>query len=469
MPRTGIADDRETDGDAARHSEKVSDNDQDFDFDVAIIGGGSASEALLRELDGTDTSVVMFEPRLVGGECPFYACIPSKGLLHDVRAGRTWDEAVARRDDLVNHLDDSQHREDARDLGATIVSATAKITGPNTLVADGSEYTAAAIVIAIGAEVVIPDIDGLDRLGDRMWTSEDALTAHDRPQRLAIIGGGVIGSEVAQMYSGLGSDVTMIDRSQRPADDLHPEVSRLIAESHEWAGITVIYDAEVTACARTEGGVRVELADGRSVEADIALVAIGRKPDLSRLGLDVLGLDHDDLDVDDAGHIAGAGSLSIMGDAAGRQQYTHVANRHAAVVANHLTGDGSRSYDEAVVPACIFIDPPVFVIGDTYDDLADDSDIVWSETSVRVPRFSTDELPDGFVTLAGRRSTNTIVAAHGIGPRFDELSHALVIAIDGKVPIDVLQRTIQPFPTIGEILDVAFDDLADALAATADD
>ncbi len=442
----------------------AAETDTTHDFDVAIIGGGSAAEALLRELDGTDTSVVIFEPRLLGGECPFFACIPSKGLLHDVRAGRTWEEAVARRDELVNHLDDSQHREDARELGAAIVSARATITGPTTLVADGSEYTAAAIVIAIGAEVVIPDIDGLDTLGDRMWTSEDALSAHDRPRRLVIIGGGVIGSEIAQMYSGLGSEVTMIDTSQRPADDLHPEVGRLIASSHERAGITTVYGAEVTSCARTDDGVRVELADASSVDADIALVAIGRTPDLGGLGLDALGLAHDDLDVGDDGRIAGPGSLWIMGDAAGRQQYTHVANRHAAVVANHLTGDGSRSYSEAVVPACIFIDPPVFVIGDTYEDLADDDDIVWSETSVRVPRFMTDELPDGFVALAGRRSTNTIVAAHGIGPSFDELSHALVIAIDGRVPIDVLQRTIQPFPTIGEILDVAFDDLADALA-----
>ncbi len=454
MPRTPIASDHESDRES----------DREVDFDVAIIGGGSASEALLRELDGTDTSVVMFEPRLVGGECPFYACIPSKGLLHDVRRGRTWDEAVARRDDLVSHLDDTSHREEAHELGATIVSARATITGPNTLDADGAQFTAAAIVIAIGAEVVLPDIAGLDSLGDRMWTSEDALTAHDRPQRLAIIGGGVIGSEIAQMYSGLGSEVTMIDTSQRPADDLHPEVGRLIASSHERAGITAIHGADVTACARTDDGVRVELADGRNVEADIALVAVGRKPDLGGLGLDALGLEHDDLDVGSNGRISGPGSLWIMGDAAGLQQYTHVANRHAAVVANHLVGDGSRLFDEAVVPACIFIDPPVFVIGDSYADLADDEDIVWSETEARVPRFETDELPDGFVTLAGRRSTKTIVAAHGIGPRFDELSHALVIAIDAEVPIDVLQRTIQPFPTIGEILDVAFDDLADALA-----
>lgn len=439
-------------------------SDPQHTFDVAIIGGGSAAEAMLRELDGSGTTVVMFEPRLVGGECPFYACMPSKSLLHDVRVGRSWDEAVARRDEIVNHLDDSEHREQARDLGATIVSESATIKGPGTVRADGVDYTARSVVIAIGASEIIPDIDGVDSLGDRMWTSEDALTAHDRPERLVIIGGGVIGSEIAQMYAGLGSDVTMVDTSERPADDLHPEVSRHILDSHERAGVTTVYAAEPTSCSRTDGGVRIDLADGRSIDADIALVAVGRRPDLSELGLGSLGIDHDDIELDDGGRILGTESVWIMGDAAGRQQYTHVANRHAAVVANHLVDDGSRSFGEAVVPACIFIDPPVFVIGGTYADLADDDDIVWSETSARVPRFSTDELPDGFVTLAGRRSTNTLVAAHGIGPRFDELSHALVIAIDGEVPIDVLQRTIQPFPTIGEILDVAFDDLAAALA-----
>lgn len=437
------------------------------DFDVAIIGGGSAAEALLRELDGSNLSVVIFEPRLLGGECPFYACMPSKGLLHDVRVGRSWDDAIERRDELVDHWDDTQHREDARELGATIVSSKATIVGPNTVAADSSEYTAGSIVIAIGAALVTPDIDGLDTLGDRMWTSEDALKAHDRPDRLVIIGGGVVGSEVAQMYSGFGTEVTLIGRSERPADDLHPEVGRHIVESHDRAGITTMFGTETTSCSRTDDGVQVHLSDDRSIDADIVLVAVGRRPDLSGLGLDSLGLRHDELTIDDSGRILGAesdtASLWIMGDAAGRQQYTHIANRHAAVVANHLAGDGSRSFGEAVVPACIFIDPPVFVIGDSYEDLADEPDIVWSETSVRVPRFSTDELPDGFVALAGRRSTGTIVAAHGIGPSFDELVHALVIAIDGQVPIDVLQRTIQPFPTIGEILDVAFDDLAVAL------
>lgn len=437
------------------------------DFDVAVIGGGSAAEALLRELLGSDLSVVIFEPRLLGGECPFYACMPSKGLLHDVRAGRSWDEAIERRDEIVDHWDDTEHREDARKLGATIVSSEARITGPNTITADGSDYTTDSIVIAIGAEAKIPDIDGIDTLGDRMWTSEDAMSAHDRPDRLAIIGGGVVGSEVAQMYSGLGSEVTMIGRSPRPADDLHPEVGRLIVESHDRAGITTIYGTEASGCCRTDDVVRLHFGDDRSIDADIVLVAVGRRPDLSGLGLDSLGLNHDDLTIDDSGRILGTesdnGSLWVMGDAAGRQQYTHIANHHAAVVANHLAGDGSRSFGEAVAPACIFIDPPVFVIGDSYEHLADEPDIVWSETSVRVPRFLTDELHDGFIALAARRSTGTIIAAHGIGPNFDELTHALVIAIDGQVPIQVLQRTIQPFPTIGEILDVAFDDLAAAL------
>lgn len=441
------------------------DTTADNTFDVAIIGAGSAGEALLRELDGSDTSSVIFEPRLVGGECPFYACIPSKALLHDVRVGRSWHDAVDRRDELVHHLDDSEHREEAIDLGATIVSSKATITGPHTVEADGVEYTTNSIVIAIGADVVIPGIDGLDTLGDRMWTSRDALTAHDQPDRLVIIGGGVIGSEIAQVYQGLGTDVTMVDTEERPAGDLHPEVSRHILESHERLGVTTIYGAEPTSCVRTGDGVRLDLADGRRIDADIALVAIGRRPDLSDLGLDSLGLDPTDLTVDDDGRIDGAESVWMMGDAAGLEQYTHVANRHAAIVANHLAGDGSRSFGESVIPACIFVDPPVFVIGDSFDDLADDPDIVWSETDVEIPRVNTDELAGGFITLAGRRSTQTIVAAHGIGPRFDELSHALVIAIDGDVPIDVLQRTIQPFPTVGEVLGVAFADLAALVGA----
>jgi pyruvate/2-oxoglutarate dehydrogenase complex dihydrolipoamide dehydrogenase (E3) component len=434
-------------------------------FDIAVIGGGSASEALLRSLEGSGMSVVMFEPKLVGGECPFVACMPSKSMLHDAGQNRTWAQGVARRAEVVSGLDDAEHRREARELGATIVSSSATIVDELTVSAAGVHYSVDHIVIATGAVAVMPEIDGLDKLGDRLWASEDALTAIDRPDRLVIVGGGVIGSEIAQIFSQLGSNVTVVDPSERPADDLHPRVGELIAESLIASGVDLRYRTEPSSIevSGVDGPATVVLNDGSRLAADKVLVAVGRRPNTLHLGLAELGLDPDNLDVADSGRVTGPGSIWIMGDAAGQEQYTHIANRHAAVIANRIAGNASRAFGESVVPACIFITPPVIVIGPTWSDLEGDDDVVWATVDLDVPRMLTDELPDGFLAVAARQSTNTVVAAHGIGPRFDELCHALVIAIDGAVPIETLERTIQPFPTVGEILGTAFARLADQL------
>jgi pyruvate/2-oxoglutarate dehydrogenase complex dihydrolipoamide dehydrogenase (E3) component len=443
-------------------TDEVRDTGRRTAFDVGVIGGGSATEAFVRALDGSGLSVVMFEPKLVGGECPFVACMPSKSMLHDAQRSASWGTAVERRTDVVDRFDDSGHRRNAEKLGATIISAAATIVGERTVRADGIEFDVDHLVIASGATTEVPEIDGIDRLGAMMWTSEDALTATERPDRLVVVGGGVIGSEISQIYAGLGSTVTVIDPSERPAEDLHEEVSRLIIESHKRCGVDVHYGTEVRAIDVDEVSrvATVITDDGTRFDADKVLFAVGRRPNTRDLGLVTLGLDADDLTVEDSGRVVGPASLWIMGDAAGREQYTHVANQHAEVVANHIAGDGSRTFGDSVIPACIFISPPVMVVGPTWADLLGDDDVVWATTEVDVPRSTTDGLDPGFIAIAARRSSGTVVAAHGIGPQFDELSHAIVVAIDGQVPVPTLARTIQPFPTVGEVLGIAYADLA---------
>jgi len=188
-------------------------------------------------------------------------------------------------------------------------------------------------------------------------------------------------------------------------------------------------------------------------------------PNLGDVGLETVGLSADDLQVDDKGAIVGAERLWIAGDAAGREQYTHVANHHGAVIADQIAGPATRSYDDAVVPACIFIDPPVLVVGPSWAELGGDDDVVWAEVEFGQPRGATDEFEPGFLALAARRSSGCLVAANGVGARFDELAHAIVIAIDGQVPVARLRRTIQPFPTAGGVLTEAFGRLAEALEA----
>ena len=443
---------------------------------VAIIGGGSGGEALVRALADTEESIILFEPELVGGECPFLACMPSKAMLHDRVTGRDWDTAVDRRDEIVSHLDDSGHADEAMDLGATLVRERAVITGPGRVEAGGVTYAVEHIVVATGAEPSMPEIDGLDPEHERVWTSADALTIDRRPQSVVVIGGGVIGSELAFMFSGFGIAATTIDSAPRPSPDMHPRVSELIAQTLTTAGVTLVNDAEIVRVDLPEDGapmsheVTVHLADGSHHSGEQLIVAIGREPRHRGLGLETLGVDPDDIEIDDAGRlVTGDGapphSVWFVGDAAGVQQYTHVANHHAEVVADHIAGAGTRHYDEVVVPACMFTDPPVIVVGPSWSefDVDGDADLVVAEIELDVPRANTDEHGDGFLAVAARRSTGCVVAANGIGARFDEIVHALVIAIDGCVPVSRLAMSIQPFPTVGEILGQAFGSLAGQL------
>lgn len=436
------------------------------EFDVAVLGAGSATEALVGHLVDSDLSVVVFEPGLVGGECPFLACMPSKAMLHDVGTGRTWDEAVRRRDEIVSHLDDDEHAEGLRGRGATLVRKRAAIAGAGVVRAGGVDYAVTDIVIATGARPVAPDIDGLDLAHERVWTSRDALTTTERPESIVMIGGGVVGSELASVFAGFGSKVTTLDESERPIDTFHPEVSRLIGEHLARVGVDVVNGISVERVTLADDHAAVHLTDGTVHRADRIVVATGRRPQVEGIGLETVGVtDLDDLEIDDRGAVIGTEHVWMAGDAAGREQYTHVANAHAAVVADQLVGPGTRRYGDSVIPACVFIRPPVLTVGPQWAELEDEDDIVRVGIDVDTARHSTDELHTGFLALAARRSTGRLVAANGIGPRFDELTHALVIAIDGEVPVDRLRHTIQPFPTVGGILGEAFSRLADALDA----
>jgi pyruvate/2-oxoglutarate dehydrogenase complex dihydrolipoamide dehydrogenase (E3) component len=443
------------------HVDADHDEDPDDAHTVAVIGGGSAAEALIRELAGSEHRVVLFEPSLLGGECPFVACMPSKALLHDAGAGTPWASAVERRHEVVDGMDDSEHVREARDLGVTLVRQRAWLRDAHHVATDdGRTFRVDHVVIATGAEPVVPPVAGLEPSHERIWTSEDALTTTELPERLTILGGGVIGSELAQLFNGFGSRVTVLDAEPRPLDQLHPRVGDLVNAHLAARGVDVRSPVQVTEVRCRPDGVDVVVDDGHSVvSADRLIVATGRRPRRSGLGLECLGADPDELTVDATGRVEGPGSVWMIGDVAGLAQYTHLANHHAAVVADHLTGGGGRRFDEVAVPACVFVDPPVMMVGPSRAALEGDDDVAWALVDLDIPRRTTDALADGFLAVAARRSTGRVIAAHGVGARFDELVHALVVAIDGEVPLDVLRRSIRPFPTVGEILDVAFDEL----------
>jgi dihydrolipoamide dehydrogenase len=432
-------------------------------FDVGVIGGGSAAETLVAELHESGLTTVVFEAERVGGECPFVACMPSKAMLHDAAIGRSWTEAVQRRREVVDDLDDARHAAELTGHGAVLVRERATIDAPDEIVAGGRRYRVGHIVLATGSEPVVPAIDGIDAIGDRCWTSDDAMTSEIRPTRLTILGGGVIGCELATVYARFGTEVHLLDADPDAFGDLPPEIGAIVDDSLRTSGVRVRRGVDVTGVEPRGGGIRVHLGDGACVGTDRLLVATGTRPRLRGIGLECLGVDTDTpLSVGDNGRVAAQGSVWAIGDVAGRGEYTHLAQHQARVVADALTGSGSRRFDDVVTPACVFTDPPIVTIGRTPADLGDAVRWVSGHLS-EVPRATTDEFGDGILVIAVDPTTRAVVAAHGVGAHFDVLAAALVTAIDGAIPVDELARSMWPFPTLGELLGLVYSRASESL------
>jgi pyruvate/2-oxoglutarate dehydrogenase complex dihydrolipoamide dehydrogenase (E3) component len=434
--------------------------------DIAVLGAGSATASFVGAVGGA-ASVVVFEPELVGGECPYDACIPSKSLLHDGAIGRAWSTASERRRDLIDHRDDARHVAALLDAGdVRIVRERARIIDEHRIGSASTFVTADHIVLATGATPIVPDIQGLTDVAELVWHSADAVAATTPPGRLAIAGGGVIGCELTYMFTSFGSDVTMFepDRGMFPA--LHPDVATAIERAVRATGADIRLGVTPTSVARH--GDRLSLTDdvGDTHRFDRLLLAVGRRPNLDDIGLEALGLSATTpLPVDDTGRVRCAGSVWAIGDAAGREQYTHAANHHGRVVADQIVGSAVRRLDDVVAAACMFIDPPMMTVGPTYADTTDDPDVAWFVVDVAesAARASTDEL-SGALAVAIHRGTRCLVAAHGIGRSFDELVHALIVAIDGEVPVDRLLQSMYPFPTMGDALRAALLGVRDAIS-----
>lgn len=430
---------------------------------MAVIGGGGAAEALVGALEPAGLRVLVVEQHRVGGTCPFVACMPSKAMLHDAQVSTSWDRAVQRRDEVVEHLDDVEHADQLTRQGAQLVRGNARLIDEHTIDVGGTRLRAEHIVLATGSSPTVPRIPGIDELGAHLWNSDDALTTSERPIRLMVIGGGPIGCELAHLFAGFDTEVHLIDTADRAFPDLPPQIGEIVDDGLRTAGVRVCRGHSATRFELRGGNVRITLDNDSAVITDRVVVAIGREANLAGLGIECLGLDPSaPLPVDDVGRVDCPGSVWAIGDVAGKGQYTHLANHHGQVVADHLAGQGTRRLSDVVVPACIFTSPPVMTVGPTPAQLGDG--VVWVDARLsEVARWTTDSLDDGYLTVAIDRSSRCVVAAHGAGARFDELAAALVTAIDGRVPVDRLAMSMWPFPTVGELLGPIYARALDAL------
>ena len=444
---------------------------------VVVLGAGSSGEhfvGALRRLD-KDVEITIVERQLAGGECSYYACLPTKTLLRPVEvlaaarlapgaAGAVTGDADAERvfwwrDQVTDGRNDSWHAGWLADQGAELVRGEARVVRPGVVGVGELELEYDALVLATGSSPAVPPIEGLD--GIPYWTNRDAVWASEVPESLVVFGGGPVGVELGQFFHRMGSRVAIVEGNDRLLARVDPEAGALLGEYLAQEGIDLHLGTRAERVEATSTGARLRLQSGAELEAARVLVATGRTPSVAGLGLEGLGLEITDRGVRvDERMRAGEGVWAI-GDVAGVALLTHVGKYQARVAAADIAGHDVAA-DYRAIPAAVFTDPQVGSVGSTQGD-----GIVTTSHRVVGGRLSTYERPKrpGLVKLAADRSRGVLVGAVVVGPEAGEWLGQLTLAVRAEVPLEVLLDTIQPYPTFSESIFNALRDLELALAA----
>lgn len=443
----------------------------DLEFDVIVMGAGPAGEVVAGRLADAGEKVAIVEPHLVGGECSFYACMPSKALLRPaaLRAevarvpgvaepGELDAGAIlARRDEVIHDLDDSEQIPWLEERGVELFRASAEITGEKTVMAGTEELTARkAVVVATGSTGMVPPIPGLAEA--HAWSNREVTTTREVPRSLIVLGGGVIGVEMAQAWSSLGTEVTIVEGLDRLIGREEEFASEEVTEALRAHGVEVRTGVKAAEVNRNgEGPFRLELEDGSSIEAERLLVGVGRRPNVEGIGLESVGIEVDGKAIEVDSHLRAGGHdwLYAIGDVNGRAMLTHMGKYQARVAADNILGkDVTATRDTPQSPRVIFTDPEVAAVGYT---LADAEDAGIKAVAVDVSTAGTAGASfhgrdaAGTSRLVIDEEKETVVGATFVGPDANELLHAATIAIIGEVPLHLLFDAVPAFPTRNEI------------------